>query len=178
MCTTNNKSRATADGSFKWLGLCVALLVLFVWNSLYYSPWTVDDAYISLRYAQNLLDGQGLVYNPGERVEGFSNFSWVILAASIMRLGLPIVTSLKFVGLLCGVTTILMAALLVRRLVGTADRTLACTLTAPAWRCGVNLDSRRLSLRSWSSRCVFASSTNKNPSVRCRGPPCFSGWRG
>jgi hypothetical protein len=30
----------------------------------------VDDAYISLRYARNLIDAHGLVFNPGERVEG------------------------------------------------------------------------------------------------------------
>ena len=29
----------------------------------------IDDAFISLRYAANLLDGHGLVFNPGERVE-------------------------------------------------------------------------------------------------------------
>ncbi|SYZ71987.1 membrane hypothetical protein [Candidatus Zixiibacteriota bacterium] len=40
-----------------------------------------DDAYISFRYASNLLDGQGLVYNAGERVEGFTNFLWVIILA-------------------------------------------------------------------------------------------------
>lgn len=32
-----------------------------------------DDAMISLRYAWNLAHGQGLVFNPGERVEGFTN---------------------------------------------------------------------------------------------------------
>ncbi|HUF38670.1 MAG TPA: hypothetical protein VMN57_09115 [Anaerolineales bacterium] len=31
---------------------------------------TVDDAYITYRYARNLLAGDGLVYNPGERVLG------------------------------------------------------------------------------------------------------------
>jgi hypothetical protein len=30
----------------------------------------VDDAYITFRYAQNIIDGQGMVYNPGERVLG------------------------------------------------------------------------------------------------------------
>ncbi|MBU8934805.1 MAG: hypothetical protein KOO62_12515, partial [candidate division Zixibacteria bacterium] len=38
-----------------------------------------DDAYISYRYVANFLNGDGLVYNIGERVEGFTNFGWVIL---------------------------------------------------------------------------------------------------
>jgi hypothetical protein len=33
---------------------------------------TIDDAYITFRYAQNLLLGHGLVYNPGEAVLGTS----------------------------------------------------------------------------------------------------------
>lgn len=38
-----------------------------------------DDAYISYRYAENLAEGHGLVYNPGERVEGYSNLLYVLL---------------------------------------------------------------------------------------------------
>jgi arabinofuranosyltransferase len=38
-----------------------------------------DDAYISFRYARNLFGGQGLVYNSGERVEGYTNLLYVLL---------------------------------------------------------------------------------------------------
>lgn len=38
-----------------------------------------DDAYISLVYAQNWVDGYGLVFNAGERVEGYTNFLWTLL---------------------------------------------------------------------------------------------------
>lgn len=38
-----------------------------------------DDAYTSFRYARNFADGNGLVFNKGEQVEGFTNFLWVIL---------------------------------------------------------------------------------------------------
>lgn len=48
----------------------------------------VDDAYISFRYAKNLVQGNGLVWNPGERLEGYSNFLWTLLAAGGMKLGL------------------------------------------------------------------------------------------
>lgn len=40
-----------------------------------------DDAMISMRYAWNLAHGQGLVWNPGERVEGYTNFLMVVLMA-------------------------------------------------------------------------------------------------
>ena len=41
----------------------------------------VDDAYISFQYTRNFVLGQGLVFNPGERVEGYTNFLWVVLLA-------------------------------------------------------------------------------------------------
>ncbi|MBT4482572.1 MAG: hypothetical protein HOC71_02720 [Candidatus Latescibacteria bacterium] len=41
-----------------------------------------DDAMISMRYAQNMVDGNGLVMNPGERVEGYTNPLWVFYMAA------------------------------------------------------------------------------------------------
>ena len=45
-----------------------------------------DDAFISFRYVRNLLDGHGLVFNPGEYVEGYTNFLWVLELAAIWAL--------------------------------------------------------------------------------------------
>ncbi len=41
--------------------------------------WVCDDAYISFIYARNLYEGKGLVFQEGERVEGYSNFLWTVL---------------------------------------------------------------------------------------------------
>lgn len=38
-----------------------------------------DDAFISYRYAANFVAGNGLVFNVGERVEGYSNFLYTLL---------------------------------------------------------------------------------------------------
>ena len=41
-----------------------------------------DDAMVSMRYARNLAEGYGLVWNPGgERVEGYTNPLWVLYMA-------------------------------------------------------------------------------------------------
>ena len=49
--------------------------------------WIVDDAYISFRYGQHLVSGHGLVFNVGERVEGYTNFLWTLLIAGAMAAG-------------------------------------------------------------------------------------------
>ncbi len=79
--------------------------------------YTVDDAYISFRYAKNFVEGNGLVYNPGERVEGYTNFLWVALLAGPMAAGVdPLVVS-KALGLASGgILTLLVVADVGKRL--------------------------------------------------------------
>jgi hypothetical protein len=45
--------------------------------------WLWDDVMISMRFARNLANGIGLVWNAGERVEGYTNFLWTIYMALI-----------------------------------------------------------------------------------------------
>jgi arabinofuranosyltransferase len=70
-----------------WVGL-LATLILLLAHSIHYWFLT-DDAYISFRYARNLSEGHGLVFNPGfERVEGYTNFLWVLILAGCHTVGL------------------------------------------------------------------------------------------
>lgn len=48
-----------------------------------------DDGMISMRYAANLAHGLGLVYNAGERVEGFTNPLWTGYMALVHAAGVP-----------------------------------------------------------------------------------------
>lgn len=54
---------------------------------LWAERWAQDDAYVSFRYARNLVRGNGLVYNVGEPVEGYTNFLWTALAAAPLAAG-------------------------------------------------------------------------------------------
>src|SRR4051794_18934740 len=65
-----------------------------------------DDAYISFRYARNLVEHGQLVFNPGERVEGFTNFLWTLLLAGGIKLGLSPVLTSRFLGIAFGVGTL------------------------------------------------------------------------
>ncbi|MGH7898756.1 MAG: hypothetical protein ACREQQ_12435, partial [Candidatus Binatia bacterium] len=63
--------------------------------------WVCDDSFISFRYAESLLEGRGLVYNAGERVEGYTNLSWTLLIALAMRLGFEPVAASEALGIAC-----------------------------------------------------------------------------
>lgn len=88
----------------KWIiGALLALffIYLIVFQLIAIWPFTLDDSYISLRYAKNWAAGYGLVWNIGEApVEGYSNFSFVVLASLAIRLGLEPLIMLKSMGVL------------------------------------------------------------------------------
>lgn len=75
-------------GLWRWLAILLfsGLSAMLLWrgsllvNGTRYF-WLDDDQMISMRYARNLVEGYGLVFNPGQRVEGYSNFLWVLLMA-------------------------------------------------------------------------------------------------
>lgn len=64
-----------------WIELLVALLAIVARQVP--GPRTIDDAYITFRYSQNLLRGEGLVYNPGEQVLGTTTPVYAALMAGV-----------------------------------------------------------------------------------------------
>ncbi len=61
-------------------------MIVFLILSIGYS-FVCDDAFITFRVARDLSSGLGPVFNPGERVEGYTSFLWMILMAAVIRLG-------------------------------------------------------------------------------------------
>ncbi|HVN38823.1 MAG TPA: hypothetical protein VMW19_11715 [Myxococcota bacterium] len=81
-----------------------ALLLLLLVGGLaraHALTWTCDDAFISFRYAQNLAHGDGLVYNAGERVEGYTNLLWTLALAAGAAAGLDPIHLAARLGLAC-----------------------------------------------------------------------------
>jgi hypothetical protein len=72
--------------------------------------WVCDDAFISFRYAKNLVAGNGLVFNVGERVEGYTNFLWTIIISLGMLLKLDPVPLSMILGGVSYLFTALLAA--------------------------------------------------------------------
>src|SRR3954471_1338983 len=59
----------------------LAVAALFIWETRVLTPVAIDDAYITFSYSKNLATGHGPVYGHGERVEGYSNFLWMVAVA-------------------------------------------------------------------------------------------------
>lgn len=92
------------------LALAGALLLLYTAQFRLYSGWAIDDPWISFQYARHLVEGKGLVFNPGERVEGYSNFLWVMQMAAAHAMGFDMMTAAKTLGFIFGLLPILFMA--------------------------------------------------------------------
>lgn len=91
---TSARARFLATAALFVLWLAVAFAATALARRQLDPPGTgIDDANIFFRYARNLAQGHGLVWNPGgERVEGFSSPAWVLLLAPAFPLGVPVET--------------------------------------------------------------------------------------
>ena len=71
---------------------------------VYRFRFVTDDAYISFRYARNLIDGLGLRFNPGAHlpVEGYSNFLWIMLCSVFEFFRMDITLWPSLVSFACG----------------------------------------------------------------------------
>lgn len=90
----------------RWVPFLLALPVL-LWNASYLLPYMCDDSLIVARYAERLIEGHGLTWTDGERVEGYSNFLWTVSVAaiaaigSIGSLGIDVLDAARLLGVTC-----------------------------------------------------------------------------
>ncbi len=88
----------------------IAALTLLAWSNRFMQ----DDAFISFRYARHLVEGHGLVWNIGERIEGYTNFLWVLLSAGGLALGADPVVWTQVLGIALFAATLALTWQLVR----------------------------------------------------------------
>lgn len=91
--------------------ILLALLAMTVALALSMGTQLVDDAYITLRYARNLSQGVGFVYNSGEQVLGTTSPLYTLLLATLacLRPGVSLVGLARWVSLLadsCAIITL------------------------------------------------------------------------
>lgn len=100
-----------------WVGFAVVSLASIVLLTLAYRhDLFCDDAFITLRYAKNLAEQGAPVYNLDERVEGYTSFLWMALAAFAFVLGLPMPQAMQALGGLSAIALLAASWRLWRRL--------------------------------------------------------------
>ncbi len=106
--------REIVDPSLPFL---LPLLLLAVGRFVFwlYLPFASEDAYITFRYARNLVAGNGLVFNPGERVMGFTSAPWTLWTSLGYALLRDTVLWTRVWTMLGDVTTLLVLGTLLRR---------------------------------------------------------------
>jgi len=100
------------------LALLVAGSVAMLWWHARQLQFFCDDSYISYRFSQNFADGHGLVYNVGERVEGYTNFLWVVMLGGALELGFAAEAASLWLGVAFLVAALAFTAIEGRRLLG------------------------------------------------------------
>jgi arabinofuranosyltransferase len=101
-------------------GVPLLLVVLVLCGAFTFINYTTDDPFITFRYADNIVAGEGPVYNPGERVEGYSNPTWLLLMTAASALlpddrPLAMLWVAKFLGVVLTVCMVLVVYAAERR---------------------------------------------------------------
>jgi len=112
-------SRLDADRGWRAFVLTFTLGLSLLHQLLFAT--VTEDALVTFRYAQNIADGNGPVFNPGERVEGYTNFLWLVLVAlPRAAFGADIRTTAVVFGVLAALGCVLLSCFLVNRIVAAA----------------------------------------------------------
>ena len=85
------------------------LIAVSLYLCMNFFDWVIDDLYIYFRYVDNFISGNGIVFNKGEYVEGFSSFLWFIYLSLCGMLNLPLEASAKYSGLAISVLNTIIA---------------------------------------------------------------------
>ncbi len=88
--------------------ILAAVIAAVFAGGLWWFHYVPDDAYIGMRYARNAASGEGLVFNPGERVEGYTGFLWVIIMATASKAGIPTAAGARVISLLFSAGTLIL----------------------------------------------------------------------
>ena len=104
--TVTHTAKTTNDNNTVYilLGLICAIFVYFCFQT----KFVQDDAFITFRYVENFIHGNGLVFNIGEKVEGYTNFLWLLLLSLFALLGMNIIDISQYLSVGFGVMTLIM----------------------------------------------------------------------
>lgn len=107
---TPTSSSSAQRSAWAWECLLgVAIVALLLWQYARHPVHLVDDAYIYVRYAQNILTSNGWVFNPGEPHNTATSPLWVmLLVVQGAVFGIDHLTDLSYAGSLAWMLVLVM----------------------------------------------------------------------
>ena len=118
--TPNPKSWMRSNGlAVTLLGATVLIGILaFSVLASKFRSYTMDDSYITFRYASNFSSGHGLVFNSGEhpRAEGITSPLYAVLLAPAALSGIDMLVYSKVLGLAASFLTALLSGWIIYKL--------------------------------------------------------------
>lgn len=113
----------------KYFGIMgLIIIILFFLFNIIDVRFIQDDAYTSFRYTKNFVEGKGLVFNAGERVEGYTNFLWVMILSLIYFLdhiriiNFDLESAAQFLSIFFSVSVLVLTYLLSRTILNREDQ--------------------------------------------------------
>jgi hypothetical protein len=97
------------------LALLVGAIVICALGTYLNRAYFSDDAFITLRYAYNFIHGDGICWNPGERVEGNTNFLFLVTVSGLGAMGVDLVTASRIVNFSAFISLLAFVAFYFRR---------------------------------------------------------------
>ena len=87
------------------------ILVFSFFIILLRTAWICDDAYITMRSVDNFINGYGLTWNPGVRVQTYTHPLWMILLSMVYFISHHAYGSLMLLSVLFSIGTVIMVLL-------------------------------------------------------------------
>ncbi|MBS1492297.1 MAG: hypothetical protein JST55_02230 [Bacteroidetes bacterium] len=83
-----------------FLLIALSFVLIYLCNQV---KFIQDDSYISFRFVKNFVEGKGLVFNPGEKVEGYTNLLWVLILSIFYAMKMNIETISQYLSMGFGI---------------------------------------------------------------------------
>ena len=95
--------------------ILIVLGAVFILHALYLAV-TIDDAYITFRFARNLANGHGFVWNLDEPpIEGFTSMLWLLTSAALINADLDVAFWTRVIGISSALGTMFLTYSIARR---------------------------------------------------------------
>lgn len=127
---------ATGAGNYRWLlaavlGLGIGLRLWLWWST----DFTIGDAFIQFRFAEQFAAGNGLVFNAGEPVGGNTSLLYSLLLGLGACTGIGVPTVARLIGIASDVGSLLLLWNLTRREGGIQSPALRVAMVAAVFLC-------------------------------------------